>query len=392
MNFENLAREKNLSVFIVFSIFFSSPLASANECKGKVVTTFIGSVIGGYQLAQPERFPHLLSTRNIGLYQVDGTTKTILSWPDNPQWIKPSGYDGEATMKAMIALWNDRAGGGIFEGGLSPVLTPHIPLHDYIPFPDSQTGAQFRWFAAGWHPSIAMLNLAFKKKASPFPGSYHNPSSEFTDQDVAETATAIKDVKEKTGVKIVLPYISNGSRGHVSDSSDVDKHGNPGLGNRIQSDYATDPYYANSRQIALEAGGFGIDTPANIFATNAYYGSNRIEMFQRLIASEIKWANKNHLVTVVFLSIFDVKNKKGGNGPDGNFMEGVKKEIFYLKNANALPTYWVVGQYSNGPANTNMPQTDTAPQSITKVATWVATYAPTTSSPRPDLTCTYERN
>ncbi|GAD10389.1 hypothetical protein GFGA_1c0669 [Gluconobacter frateurii NBRC 103465] len=362
--------------------------AQAAPCDSHAVTTFISSVIGGYQLSEPERFPHLLESGNIGLYQVDGTTRTILNWPNNnPAWIKPSGYNGEKVMKAMIALWKNRAGGGIFEGGASPTLTPHLPASHYKTFADSQSGAEFNWFSAGWHPQLVMLNLSYTDKALPFPGSYHNPSSEFTNQDVQDTTVALKDMYQTTGAKLVLPYISNGSRAHVSDSSETDRNGNPGLGDHTQSDYATDPYYENSRHIAIEAGGFGIDTPANIFSTNAYYGPHHSEMFRALIASELRWANKHHLTTVVFMTIFDTKNGRHGNGPDFHFMDGVQTEVNYLKKVHALPTYWVVGQYSNGPANTNMPQTETQAESITQVAAWVANHAPNSPPPHPELTC-----
>ncbi|MBB2200731.1 hypothetical protein [Gluconacetobacter tumulisoli] len=362
--------------------------SDAARCAGRPVTSFVGSVIGGYQLSQPWRFPNLLATGNIGLYQVDGTTRRLLDWPDgNRAWIRPPGYDGQAVMKAMIALWQGRAGGGMFEGGNSPALTPNVPPSHYHVSDDSQSGAQFRWFADGWHPQVAMLNLSYADTAPPFGGSYHNPSSEFTDRDVADTATALRDARMTTGAALVLPYISNGSRGHLSDSSDTDRHGNPGLGTRVQSDYATDPYYANSRRIALLAGGFGIDTPANIFSTDAYYGPGHSEMFRRLIASEIRWANRHHLTTAVFMTIFDTQHGMRGNGPDFRFLRGVQTEVRYLENADARPTYWIVGQYSNGPATTNMPETDTTPESITQVANWVARNAHTTPPPVPAATC-----
>lgn len=325
-----------------------------------------------------------MATDNIGLYQVDGTTRTILAWPDdNKAWIKPIGYDGQKIMKEMIALWNSRGGGGILEGGLSP----NVPDSDYKAFADSQSGAEFQWFSAGWHPKIAMLNLSYTDKAPPFMGNYHNPSSEFTDRDVKDTAIALYDVQEKTAAKLVLPYISNGPQGHVSDSSDKDSRGNPGLGYRVTSNYVTDPFYKNSRRIALEAGGFGIDTPANIFATDFYFGPVHSEMFRRLIASEIRWANQHHLTTVVFMTIFDSQHGMHGNGPDWNFMKGVQSEVKYLEKTNALPTYWVVGQYSNGPANTNQPETEGTPESITQVAGWVAGRAHTSTPPHPELTC-----
>ncbi|WP_145993785.1 hypothetical protein [Gluconobacter japonicus] len=386
-NISQLLARVSVVSLLYAGIMIPTPLKAAS-CTERPVTTFVSSVIGGYQLSEPDRFPHLLKTGNIGLYQVDGTTRTILNWPNNnPAWIKPSNYDGKNVMKAMISLWNNRAGGGIFEGGVSPALTPHLQASHYRTFADSQSGAEFKWFSAGWHPQLVMLNLSYTDEATPFPGSYHNPSSEFTDQDVQDTTIALKDAYQRTGAKLVLPYISNGSRGHVSDTSETDRHGNPGLGEHIQSNYETDPYYKNSRKIAIAAGGFGIDTPANIFSTDAYYGPRHSEMFRKLIASEIQWANKNHLTTVVFMTIFDTQHGKHGGGPDFHFMDGVQKEVNYLIKAHALPTYWIVGQYSNGPENTNMPQTDTQAESITQVATWVANHAPNSSPPYPELTC-----
>ncbi|GBQ33860.1 hypothetical protein HLH34_15215 [Gluconacetobacter azotocaptans] len=363
--------------------------ATPAPCAGQPVTSFISSVIGGYQLSQPWRFPNLLATGNIGLYQVDGATRQVLDWPDaNPAWTRPPGYDGQAVMTAMIALWQGRAGGGLFEGGQSPALTPDVPPSHYHVFDDSQSGRQFRWFAAGWHPHVTMLNLSYTDTAPPWGGSFHNPSSEFTDRDVADTAIALRDARMTTGAALVLPYISNGAHGHVSDSSDTDGQGNPGLGVRVPSDYATDPYYANSRRIALMAGGFGIDTPANIFSTESYYGTPHSAMFRRLIAGEIRWANRHHLTTAVFMTIFDTQHGMRGNGPDFQFMRGVQTEVRYLEHAGARPTYWIVGQYSNGPATTNMPETDTTPESIAQVATWVARHARTTPPPHPALTCT----
>lgn len=365
------------------------PAASVHaECSGRPVTVFMSSVVGSDQLSDLRRFPHLLATENIGLYLVDGATRRLLDWPDdNSAWVKPAGYDGPTLMKAMIAAWGRRAGGGIFEGGESRALTPSVPVSDYKSFPDSEAGAMLRWFAAGWHPHIVMLNLGYNDHAPLFGGSYRNPSSEFTERDVRDTFIALRDVRNITKAELVLPYISNAPQGHVSDSSDVDIHGNPGLGSRIQSDYATDPFYDNSRRIALEAGGFGIDTPANIFSTDHYYDHVHSEMFRRLVASEIRWANAHHLTTAVFMTIFDVQHGKAGNGPDARFMEGVQREVRYLKDAGALPTYWIVGQYSNGPANTNKPATDTTPESISLVADWVASNAQTSPPSRPELTC-----
>jgi len=348
----------------------------------------MGSVIGSEQLAEPYRFAHILATGKIGLYLVDGATRRLLDWPvSNVAWRKPERYDGAKTMASIIALWGARADGGIFEGGLFRAITPNVPPEDYHSFADSESNAEFKWFAAGWHPHIAMLNLSFNDHARLFGGSYHNPSSEFTDRDVSDTAVALSDTRRTTGAGIVLPYISNAPQGHVSATSDTDAHGNPGLGSRVQSNFATDPFYARSRHIACLAGGFGLDTPANIFSTDRYFGTNHSEMFRRLIASELRWANKNHLVTVVFMTIFDVRQGHGGNSPDIDFMRGVRMEVDYLKQSHALPTYWAVGQYSNGPADTNKPDTDTTPNSISSVADWVARHAPTSVSRPPDLTC-----
>ena len=204
----------------------------------------------------------------------------------------------------------------------------------------------------GWKPSIMMMNI-----------NYTGTTQFLAPGDVTQFQTASADIlKTYQSVKYVYPYIDGGSSSDWSAST---------------------TYWPLAKSMIQAAGGVGIDVPVGLpFAA----GTNPI--FLASIVNEIQWANSAGVVTVLLLTPYASSPPSGVLGqfaPDNQFLVNTKRLIEYLKNNYALPSAYVVSNYS-GVATVNGAQvtanevgsdTDGKDPSVAFVARWVAENAPT---------------
>lgn len=204
-----------------------------------------------------------------------------------------------------------------------------------------------------WSPAIAFLNL----------GAGHSKAQYIEPLTLTDLATATSDIKKiDPQIKSVYPYIS------------------PNTG--VYGDFSTSKYWENARKAALQQGGLLIDAPAGRFLICP-------EAYRQTVASEIRWANKHGLVTIIELSPFALQCPPGTIcqfDPDNHFMSSVQQVVAYLQKNSSLPNVWFIDQYSQNPASPQ-PGTDDEssahynPNTINAIAMWALHHAPTTPYP-----------
>lgn len=271
---------------------------------------------------------------------------------------KEDWHGSKANAQAIIDVFRD-TGCGMIEGNLDSYATPSVQRSHWNYTRDDDWP---RWISElRWSPSIFLMNMNAKGSAS---------TTQYTVDDISDVIIGTKDIKAKAGsINYVLPYLS------------------PNSG--IYRLWASDAYWSTARSLALTQGGLAIDIPVG-------YYLRRPSAYKQVVKDEIAWANRNHLIAVVLLSPCSTDSSDWtiihscSFSADPHFMTSAQEVVRQLHLANADPTIWAVGNYSEQSVSP-YPGTDDAnapnynPNTILAVAQWIAENAHTSAYPEPIL-------
>jgi Bacterial Ig-like domain/RTX calcium-binding nonapeptide repeat (4 copies) len=135
------------------------------------------------------------------------------------------------------------------------------------------------------------------------------------------------------------------------------------------TNFATDPTYQSIREAALLGGGLCIDAPPGFFFQSG-------PQYQQFVEGMVEWANANHLRTTWLLTPFPAYTPDTAAEATANFLPQTQQMIAQLVAAGAVPSQWVVEDYSG--ENIDPVGSDTTANTVANVALWVAQNAPTT--------------
>ncbi|MBF0888053.1 hypothetical protein [Gluconobacter cadivus] len=314
-------------------------------------------------LIQQDNFAKLADTRAVS-YWLNSGGATLLS----EGWADGTGTSDSTTSNADVNAYIAQAqatGVQVIEADLNPWFTPSVPVADYgyategqltsnaiFYKPGSDTATipggkttQTLW-ARGLRPSIVFLNINFNSDFQA-PTATSNHSDAF----VSAAQSAISDIpKYLTSVRQVVPFLFVGyNPGQHSSSFDP------------LVEFAQDPYYQNDRSFYKSAGAISIDSPPSMTMGRLNGGrfvGDRIapylpDAYLRFIAGEAIWAKQNGIAVYYFASPFQQDSTGTPQyGYDTLFHENTVALARYLaahaiSGVNALPNYWMIGQYSN---------------------------------------------
>lgn len=317
--------------------------ADVLSCRTRDKDIFLGGNNSVSQLVDGSRYANVVGTGRVSLYLSAFAVNNLMAYGDALGG--PIGIAGSQKITANFSPYAP----GISEEWYDKYGTPSLPAsaHNDGGVGDTVNGPL--WYAQiGFRPTIMLMNI--------------NTNGSDAD-NLAQFQTASSDIKRGyTSVKYVWPYINDYAGQH--------------------SNWTSDAYWAGRKKIIQYAGGVGIDVPAGIGYQDPHWMPS--------IINEIRWANANNLHTVVLLTPFNTDpatSQAGGQFSfDADFEAHTKWFVGKLRAANALPSAWIVSNYSNWGKNSdgslrtaNMvgADTDTAGQSVAAVARWVAENAPT---------------
>ncbi len=317
--------------------------ADVLSCRTRDKDVFLGGNNSVSQLVDASRYANTLGTGRVSLYLSAFAVNNLIAYGD-----ALGGPIGVAGSRKITANFSPYAP-GISEEWYDKYGTPSLPAsaHNDGGVGDTVNGPV--WYAQiGFQPTIMMMNI--------------NTGGADAD-NLSQFQTATSDIKAGyTSVKYVWPFINDYAGQHP--------------------DWTNDSYWAGRKQIIQYAGGVGIDVPVGIGYQDPHWMPS--------IINEIQWANANGIRTVVLLTPFNTdpaSSQAGGQFSfDAAFEAHTKWFVAKLRAANALPSAWIVSNYSNWGKNSdgtlrtsNMVgrDVDTIGQSVTAVARWVAENAPT---------------
>ena len=294
---------------------------------------------------------HILQGGRTGLYMSAFTLKNLVVTGDaygDPYSVSAG--------QAVTTTWAN-TGGGIGEEFYDTYGTPAIPAanHNDGGGLNAVNGPAIS-ASIGFAPKIMMMNVNANGDAG----------DSMTTAETALAAQAFVSVRAAyPSVRYVFPY--NG----------------PSSIYATQGNWSTNSYWANARSMILAAGGFGLDTPVGLLQ-----GSLAQPARMQAMIDQLKWANSNGLVSIFLVTPYSATAPAGVTpqfAVDPNFFTNAKLVIEALRNADALPSAWVVGNYSgwqtiNGQvvtANRGGADTDAATPSSAFVTRWFAENAPT---------------
>lgn len=338
------------STHVIRSVYGSGSLvawsgrkASVLACRTRDKDIFLGGNNSVSQLVDGRRYANTVRTGRVSLYLSAFAVNNLIAYGDALGG--PISFAGARKIMANFAPYAP----GISEEWYDKYGTPSLPANAHN---DGGVGDRVNgpvWYAQiGFRPTIMMMNINMH-------GSAANNLSQF------QTATA--DIqKGYPSVRYVWPYINDYAGQH--------------------SDWIHDTYWTSARQIIQYAGGVGIDVPVGIGYQDPHWMPS--------VINEIKWANAHGLRSIVLLTPFNTNSATSQAGGqfsfDADFKAHTQWFVAKLRAANALPSAWVVSNYSNWGKNSdgslrtsNMvgTDTDTVGQSVAAVARWVAEHAPT---------------
>lgn len=243
-------------------------------------------------------------------------------------------------------------GGGVGEEFYDTYGTPSLPVdaHNDGGSLNSVNGP-VEAAAIGFSPTIMMMNI-----------NYSGKKQFLVPLNLEQFHSAVLDIKTHyPNVKCVYPYIN----GQDPDWSDANT------------------YWSLAKAMIRDAGGVGIDIPVGLPLLPTASPN-----YLLATANEIKWAQAAGLVTVLLLTPFSTSAPHGVLGQfanDNQFLFNTKKIIEYLKSAKAVPSLYVVSNYSPWhiikghlvTANRIGSDTDSNTPSIAYVARWIAENTPT---------------
>lgn len=317
--------------------------ADVLSCRTRDKDVFLGGNNSVSQLVDASRYANTVGTGRVSLYLSAFAVNNLIAYGD-----ALGGPIGVSASQKIIANFASYAP-GISEEWYDKYGTPSLPASAHNDGGVGNTVNGPLWYSQiGFRPTIMMMNI--------------NTNGSDAD-NLAQFKTASADIKRGYGsVKYVWPYINDYAGQH--------------------SNWTSDGYWAGRKQIIQYAGGVGIDVPVGIGYQDPHWMPS--------IINEIQWANANGIRTVVLLTPFNTdpaSSQAGGQFSfDAAFEAHTKWFVAKLRAANALPSAWIVSNYSNWGKNSdgtlrtsNMVgrDVDTIGQSVTAVARWVAENAPT---------------
>ena len=145
-----------------------------------------------------------------------------------------------------------------------------------------------------------------------------------------------------------------------------------GGGEDLDDQFVTGGYWANIRAAALQGGGIALDVPPT-------YWVQRGALYRALVAQMIKWANAQHIRSSLTVSPYAAKPDHNGNlggcGYDAAFFDNTKLLFAALRDAQALPSQWVVERYGLAAAHCgteNDIETEITPNSLNGVTLFLS--------------------
>ncbi len=327
-------------------LLFYAPAAIGKTSGNK--TVFVGAIRGAYQLASPANSTKLRATGQAGLFLTTlGLSHALFTNLED--------WNGSDTTAQGIVNAFSHTDPGILEGNLDHSTTPSVPAqHWNYTRPDDWQ----QWAARlGWKPSIFLLNMNAHGTAA---------TSLYTAEDVQDVLSGSKDIRKSAPyVKFVLPYLS------------------PNAG--VYGSWAKDAYWSTARQLAITQGGFVVDVPVG------YYLRNTLA-YQKVVKDQITWAVRHKLIVGVLLSPCSTNPRDWAIAhscsfsPDPYFMASTKRIVTELEAAHAVPTMWLIDNYSEQsgspyPGTDNKNSASYNPNTILAVGLWIAENAKTSPYP-----------
>ena len=311
-------------------------------------TVFVGAIRGAYQLAAPDNSVKLRATGQVGLFLTTlGLSRALFT--------KTEDWNGSDVTAQGIVNTFSHTDPGILEGYLDHNTTPSVPAqHWNYTRPDDWQQWTTR---VGWKPSIFLLNM-----------NAHGTSTTglYTAADVQDVLLGSKDIRKSAPyVKFVFPYLS------------------PNAG--VYGSWAKDAYWSTARQLAIMQGGFIIDVPVGYYLRNS-------SAYQKVVKDQIAWAIRHKLIVGVLLSPCSINPRDWviihscSFSPDPYFMSSTRRIVTELEVAHAVPTMWLVDNYSEQakspyPGTDNKKSASYDPNTILAVGLWIAENAKTSPYP-----------
>ncbi len=138
--------------------------------------------------------------------------------------------------------------------------------------------------------------------------------------------------------------------------------GDASFGSTTPGNFATSPWYQTIREAALYSGGISFDLPPN-------YGFARGTAYLDNIVQQIQWATANGLRTSVIISPWDADGAPGNY--DDTFLAATQRLVAFLKDADALPSQFIVENYDSDKSSNEFSASD--PNSLNAVAEYLST-------------------
>jgi hypothetical protein len=302
--------------------------SDSSVCSNLGVYIFVGGTGGFDALRDGDRFPELLQTGHVGLYE---HANAISAAEDPPSII--SGIE-----RAF-------AGTGPGQAELGQVGW------NYFTLPPSYGYYQGVYTQYGLNPFEANVNTP---SDSARPGQLGN--------DLKKWAKYV-DAARNVGIESVAPVVGPNDRKE------------PKLGDHV---FATNPFYALERGEALYGNAIAFDVPPNFFLTG---GSG--PGYRKFIVQAIQWGNTNGLRTTMLLSPYPWPTEPDGRLETfrqftGNtFSRDTQDFVQHLTKAGAVPSEWAVDNYEDTyPHDAPAMVPETVLNTTTEVGLWLANNAP----------------
>lgn len=318
-------------------------LPSANDSK----TVFIGGVLGLENLIPAGNVAQMLASGKVGLYQ-HGVGMAQLS---------------ASQRRALLATWapSGVAAGG---GGEGVAEAAEAPLGTA-----SRSAGYLDVFGPnGVYPNEVNMNTGTGSgggtgtwtaaQGDRKPG--HVYTGYYTAPDLSLALSSFQEARAH-GARNVAAFVSPND-----PAQDLD------------DPFVTSAYWAPVRAMALDGGGLALDVPPN-------YAFQRPPDYLAMIVQMIQFCRKSGLRSSLTVSpwalVPDVAGHTGNSGFDTGLVDATKRLVEFLAARKALPSQWVVENYS-APVqhgSENAPGLDNTPGTLNEVALYL-THANATQS------------
>lgn len=325
-------------------------MARSSGVDSKEQNIFVGGNNNLSAYANVDNVRNLLDTNRVSVYISVIALKKLVSGPADG--LNPAGSIGMA--EKVLETFSTKSP-PILEEFYDSYATPSLPKarHNDGGAVNDFNGPQIT-HDLKLYPKIVTMNINTSRVRQGEPS--------LSEADSADWRVAVSDIhRQYPSVSYVYPF--------------------------IRSDADTDWSRPDDSMKAVEAliksaGGVGIDIPAGFLLGSKLRISS--------VISEIKWANANGIVTLLYVTPFAAKPPPGviaQQAQDSDFLTNTQIIVNILKNSDALPSGWVIGNYSPvrtiaGRLVTGNPvgeDSDVVNSSITAVGLWLARSAPISS-------------